>query len=404
MVLTLIFTRSLMGLFIFGFRFGELVVGFGLFSIFLYIFFNKDDELKKLFSILVGQIILFIVISLINGGVFTATYTYKSSSYIWMIGYFFIGTLFFTHFKFTKLYLFVIAFIPVVIYVFNSGNYPDFIINIFKENGDKFQFIKGSDVLMAFLFCSYLLKRNIENKLLFLFYFNFLGSLLLPLFLTLSRASFFSCAFFLIAENIINFKLVRKNIFKYLGIFMLMIIMFISSSIRLSGLPDRPSEEPAIFVQDSVTEVVERKNTNQFVLLYISDGRVKSKDNTLEWRLDIWQDLTYDLIQKNKLAFGFGFNEIFEVMKDPSAPGRLGREGLNEHVHNHIFTILGRMGIVGLIYYLFFQFNLLKKLTLKTFISYFVPLFLVTMFDTTMESVQFPFLYYLFVASNYVDD
>ena len=53
--------------------------------------------------------------------------------------------------------------------------------------------------------------------------------------------------------------------------------------------------------------------------------RLCSKDNTLDWRLDIWFDLVNDQIRKNKLVQGFGFNEIFEIMKDPNAPGRLGK-------------------------------------------------------------------------------
>ncbi len=159
--------------------------------------------------------------------------------------------------------------------------------------------------------------------------------------------------------------------------------------------PEQPSEE-------SVEEVVKRKNTNQFFGLYISDGRLKSKDNTLEWRFDIWQDLIEDLNNKGKIVFGFGFNEIFEIMKDPTAPGRLGREGLNEHVHNHLFTLLGRMGLIGLFIYVVFQFNLLKKINTRELFIFFTPLLLVSLMDTTMESVQFPLLYYVLISKSYI--
>ena len=81
-------------------------------------------------------------------------------------------------------------------------------------------------------------------------------------------------------------------------------------------------------------------------------------------------------------------------MKDPTAPGRLGREGLNEHVHNHIFTIVGRMGLIGVFLYSLLQFNLFVMNSTKKILLFIFPLFLVTMFDTTMESVQFPILYY----------
>ena len=94
---------------------------------------------------------------------------------------------------------------------------------------------------------------------------------------------------------------------------------------------------------------------------------------------------------------GFGFNEIFEIMKDPQAPGRLGREGLNEHVHNHFFTIIGRMGLVGLFAYILFQYKLIKLFDFS-FLIFIVPLLLVSMIDTTMESVQFPYLYYFLIS------
>ena len=89
-------------------------------------------------------------------------------------------------------------------------------------------------------------------------------------------------------------------------------------------------------------------------------------------------------------------------MKDPTAPGRLGREGLNEHVHNHLFTVLGRMGLIGLFIYFVFQFNLLKLINSKELFIFFTPLFLVSLMDTTMESVQFPLLYYVLISVSYI--
>ena len=90
-------------------------------------------------------------------------------------------------------------------------------------------------------------------------------------------------------------------------------------------------------VSGSVSEVAQRKILFSF-LGFIYEARICAKDNTSD-QIDISFDRVHDQ-SKNKLLFGFGFNEIFEVMKDPQAPGRLGRDGLNEHVHNHIFTII----------------------------------------------------------------
>lgn len=397
----MVFTRSFMGLYFLGFRLGELVVAFGLILILFNLFRFNSIEFKKTYYLLFSLTLSFLISLFVNGGSLLDTYTYKSSSYIWLFGYFWMGYLIFKNLEINNIFLAGLVLIPIVIYIFNSGNYPDFIINFFKRNSDKFQFIKGSDVLMAFIFCTFLLKKYLKKKTYYMTYLNLIGGLLLPLLLTLSRASFFSCTLFVILENLNNFKWIKNNIKKYFLIFLGLSILFILSSIRLSGLPEINRSEPVAVVQESVEEVVKRKNTNQFFGLYVSEGRLKSKDNTLEWRFDIWQDLIDDLNYKGKIVFGFGFNEIFEIMKDPTAPGRLGREGLNEHVHNHLFTVLGRMGLIGLFIYFVFQFNLLKLINSKELFIFFTPLLLVSLMDTTMESVQFPLLYYVLISISY---
>ena len=52
-----------------------------------------------------------------------------------------------------------------------------------------------------------------------------------------------------------------------------------------------------------------------------------SWDPTTDWRLDIWQDVFYDLKDKNRLLTGYGYKEIIPVMLDPTAPGRLEEMG-----------------------------------------------------------------------------
>ncbi len=407
---TMIFTRSLMGLKIFTFRLGELIVGFGLLLIIIFIILKIFKILdlnffpyKYLFLVLVS----FLFSLFINNGDIFTLYTFKSSSFLWMIGYVFFAYYFFHQFKFNNLHLVSLAFTPIIIYIFNSGNYPNFIMFFFQQYGDKFQFIKGSDVLIAFIFTVFILKDKIYNEKYLLIYANLLGSALLPLFLTLSRASFFSSFLFILLFNFSMRGFIRTQFKTFIFIFTGFIVIFILSSIRLASLPEfrLNSSEPLVVevIQESVSEVVERKNTNQFLGFYFCEDRLCSKDNTLDWRLDIWFDLVNDQISKNKLIQGVGFNEIFEVMKDPNAPGRLGREGLNEHVHNHLFTLIGRMGIIGAFSYVLFLYKLLYKMKSNIFI-YLFPLFLVSSFDTTMESIQFPLLFYFLVSYFYSRD
>tara|TARA_X000001036_G_scaffold18557_2_gene15658 strand:- start:13080 stop:14132 length:1053 start_codon:yes stop_codon:yes gene_type:complete len=338
-----------------------------------------------------------------NDGSLFSLYTYKSSSFIWMIGYIFVGYYFFQNIEIKKLHIYILIATPYVIYLFNSGNYPNIVMEFFFTYSDKFQFMKGSDVLMAFIFCLFIIKDKLSDER-YMVYLNITGGLLLPIFLTLSRASFFSGLLFLIITNLSLKEVVKRDIKKYILLILFSSFIFILSAIRLAALPEfenQTNPEPLNIVQESVNEVIIRKNTNKFFLgFYFCERRLCSKDNTLDWRLDIWSDLVNDQIDKNKLIYGFGFNEIFEVMKDPNAPGRLGRDGLNENVHNHIFTIIGRMGILGLISYLFFQIKLISPLKSNIYI-FLLPLFLVSAFDTTMESVQFPLLYYFLISRHY---
>ena len=93
-----------------------------------------------------------------------------------MIGYIFFAYYFFREFKFNNFHITSLAFTPIIIYVFNSGNYPNFIMYFFQQYGDKFQFIKGSDVLIAFIFSVFILKDKFNNEKYLLIYVNLLGS------------------------------------------------------------------------------------------------------------------------------------------------------------------------------------------------------------------------------------
>jgi hypothetical protein len=206
-ILTLIFTRSFMGIYILNFRLGELIVAFGLLvvvSYLLYVFIKKDVMLLN-FPILnyFLLIIVFIFVVFMSSGSLLAQYTFKSSSFIWMTGYLFIGFLLFKSNDLNRYHKYALILTPFVIYIFNSGNYPNFIMYFFQQYSDKFQFNKGSDVLMALIFCSYLLK-DLLSKENFLIFINLNSAILLPLFLTLSRASFFSAIIFVLLINFSN--------------------------------------------------------------------------------------------------------------------------------------------------------------------------------------------------------
>ena len=69
---------------------------------------------------------------LVTDASFVERYTYKTSSYIWTLAYFFIGYYFLKNrISSTVLYIFLFGYL--VLYVFGTGNYPDALINWFKD-------------------------------------------------------------------------------------------------------------------------------------------------------------------------------------------------------------------------------------------------------------------------------
>ena len=89
-------------------------------------------------------------------------------------------------------------------------------------------------------------------------------------------------------------------------------------------------------------------------------------------------------------------------MLDPSAPGRLGRDGLNENVHNYLINVLARGGIFVALLIIYFHYSYIKIWNKKNgnyeIILLFIPAIINSLLDITMEGVQFPIIYYSFAA------
>ena len=131
-------------------------------------------------------------------------------------------------------------------------------------------------------------------------------------------------------------------------------------------------------------------------------GRLESTDPTANWRLDIWQDVVFDMFEDGLVFSGYGYNEILPVMTDPSAPGRLGRDGLNEHVHNYFVNIFARGGVFQFLLFLIFHLGIIlywkRKYLNYTILLFMVPSLLAASLDMSMEGVQYPIVYYLFLG------
>ncbi len=414
----LAFDRSFVGLVVGGFRFGELVVGISFILSIVFIFTNRNllNKLNlndfvynlNIFKIIIGT---FLISCIYFNTSFTNTYTFKTSSYIWMISIFFglilVSEKFLKSTKLFKTLSIGLLFMPITHYLFSTGYYPNFIMDIFIKYSDKFNFTKASDVMITLLIANILFMMISKNKKYSLLYFSFSVPLLLPLLLEMSRGSFLAALFFYIFIFLTNSQYFKTNK-KFLVIFLISSsIFFIGSTYRIGGVNFDFSNDTNIVADTSISgnlnKIAKKNETRKaFLSFYIEDGRVVSHDNTTNWRLDIWQDVVEDLNTKEQILSGYGYNEIIPVMTDPSAPGRLGRDGLNEHVHSYAFNILARGGIIQLFLFIAFHsmliFTWLKKNKDFKILGFIIPVFINSLTDMNMEGVQFPYMYYFFLG------
>ncbi len=414
---SMLFARPLVGITIKSYRIGELLVLLGVVLCIAYLLTPKQFLIKN--SLYFNDmthwslkliILSFFVVSLINKVNLFSPYAYKSSSYIWTLGFIFLGSITNLNRKIRNDYFFLILiFVPLFTYLFSSGNYPNIIIDFFKENSDKFQFLKASDVFIGYISVNFLLKYFIKSQNRRFFYFLATSSLFLPILLYSSRGSFLGVVIYMIFEFIYSRRYILSNKLRIFIYFLICTILFSISVIRVdrSEFARASIEEyientnPAL-VTDSFGNILkEKENVTVWASFYFHYGRLESTDPTTNWRLDIWQDIIFDMISENRLLTGYGYNEIFPQMLDPEAPGRLGKDGMNEHVHNYFVNIIARGGLIQLILFIIFNLYLVKywkdNVSNYQILMYMIPSFIVSSLDITMEGVQYPLIYYFFL-------
>jgi hypothetical protein len=211
-----------------------------------------------------------------------------------------------------------------------------------------------------------------------------------------------------------NRKILIDNIFKTFMYAIFGVFIFVVSTLNIYGNLNFEKSNPLMnaeleisqtqVLQNNLQDLIERRNyVGVLFSLYFDEGVLKSTDGTLNWRLDIWQDLLDDMSDENKNLFGYGYNEILPVMTDPQEPGRMGVDGMNENIHNYFFNIFARGGILllGLFLYLHSYFVIKWKEKHNNFkiLNFIIPLLIASFFDVSMEGVQFPLNYYFFIGT-----
>ncbi len=408
-VLTFLFTRSFIGISIFGLRVGELSMAASLLALFFYItysllYLNDDNSLpKELNFINLLMIISFVILVIVNNGSFISTYTYKSSSYIWSFGFFYLGFFLTKNLKISKFLpiFFVIYF--VYLYVYAVYDFPESLINFFLNISDKYEPHKGSDILIMLIAPLFMILRLYKSERKSIMYLLFISSLFIPLLLYKSRGAFIAFLVFLTIELIRLKKGFKNSIWKNLLLLGLLVLIFVQSSftvtkneVRIDDVTNTVNELATYRIPDKEAE---------FILIYFVDGRAYSSDSNLNWRFQIWQDVLYDMAENKLFISGYGFNEIIPAMNDPL---RAGDDGLNENIHNFLLNVFARGGITHFLLYAALFFIIIKKLKEGffnySFMSFLAPLMLASFFDASMENAHFSLILFFTVGMMFHKD
>lgn len=433
----IIFGRSFSGIYIFSYRLAELIIGFlVVFSFFLAVVKRKKiknfDRFNNQFKFFLMLLVLFLFSLFSNSGSLLNTYTYKSSSYIWTISVIFFSFILFNNLKTKKYHKYIFSVSLPITYFFTTIHYPEMFINFFLNFSDKWDFVKASDILLAYTLANTSNYLFFKNKFNAFIYFSTSSAVLLPLFLYMSKGSFFPSILFIVMYLVVYFKTIKREKLKSLFILLLCVVLFVVSTYEVwgnlnfvKGQSNLNAEDTSLLKLETlgrgVRDIAEQKDTiDVFASLYFGKysgyNRLYSTDMMLDWRLQIWQDVTRDLFwyseyyenpkdytlirdelskRDYKYLIGFGYNEILPAMNHWE---RQGNDGTNENVHNYFFNVLGRGGILQLLVIILFIFGMIldikdKKLR-NIFIITLIPIYLTSFFDASMESFRFPFIFY----------
>ena len=404
LILIFVFGRAFIGISIFGFRIGELIVAFSLLltlGAFIDSQFRKST-INRLIKIHLGFVITFIIITILTNSSFFESYTYKSSSYIWTIGYLYFGYIFFKHYKFNTFHLNTLIFVTVLVY-FNEISRrifsPNFLVEFLTAYSDKpLQNHKGYDLIMVFVVSTFIFLKKMHYKRLTLDIFVLISALYLPLIVWKSKGATLGFVFYVISQLIYHSDKLRKNLFRNIILLILAVLVVFISSVGMTYYEsyEVPNEDAIEFVLDH------KFSNNNWLFLYIVDGRIYSDDGNANWRLQIWQDVIHDSIQNKTYIYGMGYKDKIPAMDDPK---RSGRDGKNENVHNFLINNYARGGIVHLFLTVFFFGLILFKRDAKDWsrLIFAMPFLITSFFGASMESAHFPAVYYFFLASFFTD-
>ena len=406
LVILFIFGRTFMGLNIFIFRLGELIIGLSalyfIYTLITSFFYKVENEqsLKVINFLFIGIVLHALFLIIFYKYSFFDLYPFKASSYIWVLGSFYFGRKinFFNMSNSRLVLLFITLSFSYYLSIFGI---TEFFQNQILKLTDKFDYLKGSDLLIYYLFVGVVLMFSLKKEKLMPIYLVF-GMFYLPLVMNKSRGAsiaFLIILIILIIEFLKNINSISINLLT-LGA---SILVFIVSTFIVSKSPIELSEiEERIVVVSSgrYQKPIQNVPAIEYPAIYFENGRIHSGDGNLNWRFQIWQDVIEDLNFQNKLLIGYGYNSKIPAM---DVFYRAGNDGTNENVHNFFINILARGGLIHLTLYILFFINLFvyfnKNSLKKEFLFLFLPIMITSFFDASMENSHFPILFYFLIGN-----
>ena len=178
-----LFARSFIGITIFGYRIGEIFIGLSLLGLLLSpVYLKKETKhnLKDVYLIISLILLGFFFSAFESNSFFTEPYTYRASSYIWTMGFLFLGVWLKKDIVININQLFLIEIVLIIVYVVSILNYPNFIQEFFYNTSDKYELHKGSDLLLIFVCINQIHTKSVlVIDSLFMFIVKLKGYLLL---------------------------------------------------------------------------------------------------------------------------------------------------------------------------------------------------------------------------------
>lgn len=420
--LALLLSRSFVGIFIFDFRLGEIIMLFSAVSFIFLTWINTGSSPFKLRLkyINFALILIFLFNVFISESSLTSTYTFKTSTYIWSLGFLLIGIQG-KRFRLNQASFVFSIFLIIFVYVTSIFGFPAVFQEFFLKYSDKYEPHKAADIVLILIIFSTYFKIYLSNTFYFFSLQSIIFSLFLPLLLYKSRASFIATLIYLIYFLTVHLNEIKNNRFKFLLLIpVCFVFLTISTFVSQRQVIQEISYEEIGNSYSQLSQYKFETYVEENSFLYIDNNRLFSADGNLNWRLQMWQDQIIFTIEDGNVFTGLGYKNILKVftvetpsiscdLNDEGSCGnnRRGLDGLNENLHNFFLTLFARGGLTTLFIFMYLYFFMLRNVNKSQFydlLFLMICIFFVSSFDSSMENAHFPLIFYLFIGNQFFNN